>query len=84
MMLIILREMVVRLGFSHDKADEIFNGKGIELIDKWLNLYTDDVKTLRWNVKIPGGGGHGEMISFKTEMNLHLTIFFVCHKNRTS
>ena len=24
------------------------------------------------------------MISFKSEMNLHLTVLFVCHKNHTS
>ena len=46
-----LREMVVRLGFSQDAADDIFNAKGIESIDEWLNLDNEYVNTLYWNVK---------------------------------
>ena len=44
------REMMVRLGFSQDAADKIFNGQGIGLIDEWLNLDDDYVKTLLRNV----------------------------------
>ena len=30
--------MLVQLGFRQGAADESFNGKGIDLIDEWLNL----------------------------------------------
>ena len=76
--------MMVRLGFSQDAANEIFNGQGLDLINEWLNLDNNNVKKLLQKVQKPGGGGHGEMISFKAEMNFHLDIFFVRHKNRTS
>ena len=49
-----------------------------------MNLDDDNVNTLLRNVRKHNGGGHGEIISFKAEMNLHLTVFFVCHKNRIS
>ena len=78
------KEMMVRLGFSQDAANEIFNGQGLDLINEWLNLDNNNVKKLLQKVQKPGGGGHGEMISFKAEMNFHLDIFFVRHKNRTS
>ena len=56
---------MVQLGFSQDAADNIYNGKWIYLIDEWLNLDNDCVNTLLRNVQKPGGGGQGEMISFK-------------------
>ena len=74
--------MTVRLRFSQDAADDIFNGKNIDLIDEWLNLEDENVKTLLHNVRKPGGDGQVEMINFKAEINLHLTVFFVCHKHR--
>ena len=48
--------MTVQLGFGQDADDKIFNGQGIELIDKWLNLDDDNVKTFLGNVRKPGGG----------------------------
>ena len=78
------RAMVVRLGFIQDADGDIFNGQGIELIDEWLNLEDDGVKTLLWNIRKHGGGGQGEIISFKAEINFHLTVFLVIHKHRTS
>ena len=78
------RKMVVRLGFSQDLAEKIFNGKYIESIDEWLNLDNDDVKKLPRNFQKPGGVGEGGIISFKAEMNPHLTVLFILHKNRTS
>ena len=74
---------MVRLGFSQDAADKIFNGQGIGLIDEWLNLDDDYVKTLLRNVWKPGGDRQYEMINFKEDMNLHLTVLFVHHKNHT-
>ena len=78
------RAIMVRLGFSQDADDKIFNGQGIDLIDEWLNLDDHYVKALIQNVRKPGGGGQGEIINFKVEMKLHLTVFLVCHKHRTS
>ena len=75
---------MVQLWFSQGAAEDIFNGQGIDSIDEWLNLDNDNVKILLQNVWKPGGGGQGEMISFKAEMSLHITVFFVCHKHRTS
>ena len=42
--------MMVRLGFSHDAADNIFNGQGTVSIDEWWNLDNDYVRKLLWNV----------------------------------
>ena len=78
------RAMMVQLGFIQDAANEIFNGQGIDLIDEWLNLDNEDVKTLLWNVRKPVGGVQGEMISFKAEMKLHLTVSFVFLKRCAS
>ena len=50
MMQLTSRAMMVRLGFIQDAADEIFIVQGIHLIDEWLNLDDDDVKTLIKNV----------------------------------
>ena len=58
--------MVVRLGFSNYAAVDIINGKGIDLIDEWLNLDDDNVKTVLQNVQKSGDGGQGEMISFRS------------------
>ena len=77
------RAMMVRLGFSHDAADEIFNAKGIDLIYEQLNLDDENVKILLRNIRKTGGGGQCEMISFKAEINLYLNIFFVFHNNHT-
>ena len=74
---------MVRLGFIHNAADDIYNGQGINLINKWSNLDDDDVKTLLWNVQKLGSGRPCEMIRFKSKMNLHLTVLFIHHKNRT-
>ena len=84
MMQIKTRDMMVRLGFSQGESDKILNGQGVDQIDEWLNLDDDDVKSLLRNIQKPGRGGQGEMISFKVEINLHLTVFFIRHKNRTS
>ena len=59
------RAMMVRLGFIQDAADEIFIVQGIHLIDEWLNLDDDDVKTLIKNVWKPGDDGQGETMRFK-------------------
>ena len=75
---------MMHLGFIQNTADNIFNGQGIDLIDEQLNLDNDDVKTLLRNVQKSSGGGQGEMIIFKVDMNLHLTVFFVRHKHCTS
>ena len=75
---------MVRLGFNQGVDYEIFTGKGIDLIDEWLNLENDDVNTLLRNVRKYGGVVQGEMISFKAEMNLRLSVFLVCHKHNTS
>ena len=72
------------LWFSQDASGDIFNGQGVDTIYEWLNLDNDDVKSLFRNIQKPSGGGQGEMISFKAEMNLHLTVFFIRHKHRTS
>ena len=68
---------MVRLGFVQDAADRVFNGQGIDLIDEWLNLDNDGVKTLLRDVLKPSSGGQGDMISFNAVMNLHPTVFFV-------
>ena len=75
---------MVRLGFNQGVDYEIFTGKGIDLIDEWLNLENYDVNTLLRNVRKYGGVVQGEMISFKVEMNLRLSVFLVCHKHHTS
>ena len=49
-----------------------------------MNLDNENVKTLLHNIQKPGGVGQGETLSFKTEMNLHITVYFIGHKNRTS
>ena len=60
------------------------DGQGVDLNNEWLNLDDDDVKTLLQNFQKPSGGEAGNMISFKAEMNLHLTIFLVDQKKPTS
>ena len=46
-------------------------------------LGDDDVNKLIRNAQKPGGVGQGDMIMFKAEMNLHLTVLFIIHKNCT-
>ena len=72
------------MGFSRTWLKIFFNEQGIDSIDEWLNLGDDNANTLLRNIKKPGGGGQGEMIRFKVKINLHLTVFFISHKNRTS
>ena len=79
-----LRAMMLWLGFIQDAADKLFDGQEIDSIDEWLKLGYDNVNTLLWNVRKPGSGRQGEMISFKADINIHLTVFFVRHKNHTS
>ena len=78
------REIMVRLGLSQNAVENIFNRQGINMIDEGYNLGDDDVKTLIRNFRKPGDGRPGDMISFKEEMNLHITVFFIHHKNCTS
>lgn len=75
---------MVRLGFNEAAADEIYGGQGIDSIEEWENFDEADVKSLCRTVRKPGGGGDGEMISYKAEMNLQLAVFFIHHKHRTS
>ena len=74
---LVLRGVIVWCGFIQVASDKIFNWQVIDSIDEWLNLYNDYVNTLLRNVQKHGGGGQGGMISFKSEMNLRLTVFFV-------
>ena len=74
---------MVQLGFIQDTDDDIFNGQGIDSIDEWLNMDDEYVKTFPRNVRKPGGGGQGEIIRLKAEMNLQLTVFFIFHKKHT-
>ena len=52
MIQLISRAMMVSLGFSLDAVGEIFNWQEIDLIDKWLDLENDNVKTLPGMSKI--------------------------------
>ena len=79
-----LRAMMLWLGFIQDAADKLFDGQEIDSIDEWLKLVYDNVNTLLWNVRKPGSGRQGEMISFKADINIHLTVFFARHKYYTS
>ena len=46
-----LMVIMVRLGFSQDADDTILNGQGVDLIDEWLNLDDDNVKTVLQNIQ---------------------------------
>ena len=49
-----------------------------------MSLEDEYIKILLKNVQKPGGGGQGDVISFKSEMNLRLTVLFFHNKNHTS
>ena len=74
---------MVRLEFTDATAGEISTGQGIDSIDEWAKFDADDVTSLLRTVRKLGGGGNGEMISYKAEMNLQAAVLFIHHKHRT-
>ena len=47
------------------------------------NFDKDEKISLLCSVLKPGGGGNGEMVGFKVELNLQLVVFLIHHNIRT-
>ena len=77
------RKMLLCLGFSTSAANNIYQRQGIDSINEWANFDRDEVFSLLRLVRKPGGGGNGEMVGLKAEINLQIAMFFIHHKIRT-
>ena len=78
------RKMLVRLGFSTSAANDIYQRQGIDSVYEWANFDKDGIVFLLRSVRKPSGGRNGEMVYFKAELNLQLSVLFIHHKIRTN